>query len=180
MAYYLSATEIDIDSSNIPGSDEGLFRVLVSDGVHTAYDESDAAFTVPNRVPTTALFEPLPGATYVLTQTVGLRASAYDVDTGTMAPNLLHWSSNRDGDLGSGQQLSVSDLSLGVHTITFRADDGQGGVAEENVEITVLAEAPPAVDKLVAGPTTIILNSTCGRPNPTLSLTNQNFDNAIG
>ena len=67
-----------------------------------------------------------------------------------------------------------------MHTITFRADDGQGGVAEENVEITVLAEAPPTADKLIAGPTTIILNSTCGQPNPTLSLTNQNFDNAIG
>ena len=85
VAHYLSATEVDIDAANIPGSDEGLFRVLVSDGVHTAYDESDAPFTVPNRVPTTTLFEPAPGATYVISQTVGLRASAYDVDTGTMA-----------------------------------------------------------------------------------------------
>lgn len=110
---------------------------MASDGVHTAWEYSVAVFTVPIRVPTTTLFEPAPGATYILSQTVGLRASAYDVDTGTMADDLLQWPSNRDGDLGHGQQLSVAGLSLGVHTITFRADEGQVDVCKENVEITV-------------------------------------------
>ncbi len=179
VAQFLSEKEVSIDAANIAGSDQARFRVSVSDGVHTAYDDSNNNFTVPNRIPTAAIVEPENGATYVISQTVGLRANAYDVDTGTMAADQLQWSSNKDGLLGTGQQLRLIGLSLGSHTITFRADDGIGGVAEESVQITVLSEAPVQADKLLVGPTTIIFDPN-GPASTTLSIANQNAQSAIG
>lgn len=37
----------------------------------------------------------------------------------------------------NGRQLNVTGLSVGVHTITMRADDGVGGVANGNVSVFV-------------------------------------------
>ncbi len=97
-----------------------------------------------------------------------------------MDDKLLEWSSNKDGSLGSGQQLSVADLSHGQHTITFRADDGQGGVAEESVQITVVSESTPVPDMLLVGPTAIIFEPNSGQTSTTLSIANQNAQSAIG
>jgi hypothetical protein len=76
-------------------------------------------------------------------QTVGLEAEAYDIDLGTMPDELISWSSSRDGVLGTGAQLSVATLSVGVHTITVTVTDGAGGTAADSVQVTVVADLPP-------------------------------------
>jgi hypothetical protein len=112
--------------------------------------------------------------TIAFEQTLTLEGDAYDVDSGTLPDERLQWSSSRDGGLGSGPSLDVASLSVGQHTITFRADDGEGGVTTDSVEVTVVAdisELPPVPDALVVGPSLLTLDEANGAA---LSIENEN------
>ena len=68
----VSGTTITIPAAEVPGSTQARVRVIVSDGVNTSMDDSDANFTIPNRAPIARIITPLDGATYVVSQTVAL------------------------------------------------------------------------------------------------------------
>ncbi len=143
VAQNLTQTSIELPAINFVAGAQARLRVWASDGIHTASDESDGPFTVPNHVPMVEITQPAGDVTIAISQTLGLEATAYDVDTGTMPDEQIQWSSDRDGPLGNGAQLSVAALSVGTHTITVRADDGQGGVATDSVRVTVLESPLP-------------------------------------
>jgi len=142
VAQNLTGNSVELDAGNIVSGAQGLFRVWVSDGIHTASDTSNGTFVVPNRTPTVEILQPAGPLSVPISTTVNLEASAYDVDTGALDGAQVTWTSNLDGALGTGAQLSVASLSVGVHTITVRADDGQGGVATDTVQVTVTAGQP--------------------------------------
>ncbi|HEV59138.1 MAG TPA: hypothetical protein ENN87_16840, partial [Phycisphaerales bacterium] len=60
---------------------------------------------------------------------------------GADPPFYFTWSSDRDGQLGTGDTLEVSDLSVGEHVIRLRLEYGQGESTQAVVVITV-AVAP--------------------------------------
>jgi hypothetical protein len=142
VAQNLTGASVELDAGNIASGAQGLFRVWVSDGIHTASDTSNGTFVVPNRTPTVEILQPAGPLSVPISTTVNLEASAYDVDTGALDGAQVTWTSNLDGALGTGAQLSVASLRVGVHTITVRADDGQGGVATDTVQVTVTAGQP--------------------------------------
>jgi hypothetical protein len=175
VAQYLTTTSVALDATNIPAGASAQFRVAASDGIHTAYDQSDAPFTVPNRAPQVAITSPASGITVAVSQTVTLAGSAYDLDTGSMSGDQLQWTSSLDGPLGTGATLSVATLSAGVHTMTFRADDGQGGVATATVQVTVVSDPtqlPAPANHLIAGPSPIIFEPAAGVASTTITLDN--------
>jgi hypothetical protein len=114
--------------------------VLASDGIHTAVDQSDGPFVIPNHPPTVAIRAPANNTTLFVEQSLGLEADAYDSDTGTMDDGQVQWFSSRDGLLGNGAQVTIASLSAGTHVITVRADDGQGGAATASVTVIVRAD----------------------------------------
>ena len=67
---------------------------------------------------------------------VVLRGYGYDQDFNDLPPDALHWTSDQDGDLGTGEVLQVS-LSPGWHTITLFAQDETGLTAQDTVRIYV-------------------------------------------
>jgi len=140
VAQNLTGNSATLDAANFVAGGQGRVRVWASDGIHSAYDESDATFTIPNRVPTVAIVQPANGTTIFVEQSLNLEANAYDVDSGNMDGDRVQWRSSLDGALGSGAQLTVSTLRAGTHVITVRADDGQGGVATASVTITVRSD----------------------------------------
>jgi hypothetical protein len=181
VAQYLVGDHVDLDAANIGQTDQGKFRVLVTDGVHTASDDSDGTFTVPNRVPSATIVEPAGPVTIAVGQTLSLEGDAYDVDTGTLPDDHLQWSSSIDGVLGTGPSLAVSTLSVGDHVITFRADDCQGGVPTATVAVTVVADIsqlPPVPDALEAGPLALTLDNTPTTSLP-LDIENDNATNPL-
>jgi hypothetical protein len=52
-----------------------------------------------------------------------------------MEGDALAWSSNRDGELGSGTQIVATDLSLGWHEITVTATDSDNNTATDSIQI---------------------------------------------
>jgi hypothetical protein len=178
----LTETSVSLDASDVGSTSEGRFRVWVSDGIHTTSDASDGSFSVPNHEPTVEILDPDTGTTVAISQTVTLRGRAYDADTGSMAGEQLTWVSSLDGRLGYGATVSIEALTVGTHTITFRADDGEGGVAEESVEVTVVSgfsQLPAVPDRLVAGPSLIWFSPAEGQTSALLSIDNANLENAI-
>ncbi len=137
VAQNLAAFSVTLDAANFTAGAQGLIRVWASDGLHTVSDQSNATFTVPNRVPTVTIMAPANGTTIFVEQALNLEADAYDVDGGSMDEAQVQWTSSLDGALGEGAQLTVASLSVGTHQITVRADDGQGGVATASVTVVV-------------------------------------------
>lgn len=182
VAQNVTENSVKVDPSNIVAGTRSRFRVWVSDGIHTTSDISDASFTVPNRVPTAQIIEPSSDVTIAAGETLGLVGKAYDVDTGTMDDARLEWRSNIDGLLGHGDRVSINSLSIGTHTLTFRADDGAGGMASDTIEVTVVAnptQMPAMPDKLRVDPEPIIFDAEAGQTSAQLFIDNQNGDMPI-
>src|SRR5262249_31347897 len=67
--------------------------------------------------------------------------SASDPDQGDLSAS-LSWSSNRDGNLGSGASVTRTLSSLGVHTITATVKDSAGATASKTLSVTITNTAP--------------------------------------
>ena len=169
-------SSVQIPTGNLMASDTARFRVMASDGVHTKAATSPQ-FRVPNHVPELTILTPEGGTTVVAGQTVGFSGFAYDADLGSMPDETLSWSSNRDGLLGGGDQLSTASLSPGQHTVTFKADDGKGGVAGKTLQIIVVsnpAQLPHAPNALVGAPSPVILQPVGNLSSREVNISNQN------
>jgi Tol biopolymer transport system component len=136
-----NTTAYTVELASLPGTTQGRFRVTVSDGINTAWDMSDAPFTVENKRPRPQIQSPGSGKRILPHETLMLRGVAYDVEDGTLAGEALAWHSDIDGDLGQGLVVSVSPWSAGEHTITLTATDGDGLTGTVAITLTVLADA---------------------------------------
>jgi hypothetical protein len=122
----ITTTSLLLDAAFVPGTSQGKFRILASDGVNTAWDDSDGTFTVPNKAPRVQVTSPTDEARYVPGQTVALVASAIDLEDGTLGDAALSWTSSLSGTVGIGHMLHVTDFITGTHVITLTATDSGG------------------------------------------------------
>ncbi|HSH69483.1 MAG TPA: hypothetical protein VK997_06170, partial [Deferrisomatales bacterium] len=138
LATGLDTGEYDLGSlRDLPGSTRGRFRVVVYDGFHTAVDDSDADLTVPGSNPVPVILQPGDQASVEEGTPVFLRGLATDPDQGSLGPDALVWSSDRDGALGSGVDLATGALSPGRHIVTLAATDDQGGFGATSITLIV-------------------------------------------
>jgi hypothetical protein len=129
VAVELRTTDFVVDLRELPGSDQALFRVIASDGVHTSDDQSDATFAVARKTPRPLIIDPEEGASFESGQQVDLVGEGYDVEDENLPDSALSWHSDREGRLGEGRHVSVTGLSPGRHNITFEVVDSDGDKA---------------------------------------------------
>jgi hypothetical protein len=55
-----------------------------------------------------------------------------------VSPYSYSWNSNVDGDLGTGQYISTSNLSKGRHIITLQVTDNNGQTATDSIDIVIV------------------------------------------
>lgn len=113
-------------------------RVTVTDGVHSAYDESDAAFSVPRKAPQAFILEP-DGDSYVAAEdVVVLRGTGLDAEDGLIATDTaITWTSDLSGTLGAGGELWVENLPVGAHRITLTLSDSDGQSGTDSIMLYV-------------------------------------------
>ena len=182
VALFVTYTQVTIDQVNLPASEQGLFRVSASDGIHTASDSSDTVFVIPNHLPAGQIILPASEVTIAVSQTITFQGEVYDIDLGTLDDDNLQWFSDQEGLLGTGAIFNTASLSAGVHTITLMADDGQGQTWIDQVIVTVVAspnDLPAQPDALVAGPDLVFLYPASGIFNATVYLDNLNLGSSI-
>lgn len=134
-------TSYSWDTLLTAGTTRGRLRLIASDGLNTATDESDAAFTVPNKTPEVTIIEPVPEAFYFRGQPVVLRGRATDPEDGPLEGISLTWSSNLSGTLGTGRELWLTTLPAGRQQLALEATDSKGAIGAIPVWITVSTDA---------------------------------------
>ena len=134
------------DLSVLGGGDQAIFRVTARDGIH-ATSAASAPAVVPDQPPTVVLLSPGDGVTVPLHGTLTLLAAASDHEDGTEDGPEVTWTSDRDGVIGSGEEVTTQALSAGEHEVTATATDSSGGMASASVTIVVdEASAIPRLD----------------------------------
>jgi hypothetical protein len=138
VAIDFTETELELDLSLVSNTDIGRVRVLASDGFLTSQDESDNVFTIATEKPVYVDIFNDDGATFSGGQTVILDGEAY-TNSGSLPEDSLVWSSDLDGELAIGEQLSINarELSEGTHRITLTAHDGEMQSGSDTITIHI-------------------------------------------
>jgi hypothetical protein len=133
----LTATSYDVVVNSMAGGSDVRFRVVATDGINTAVDETDQAITIPNQSPVPIIFNPASGSYSIPGSLLVLQGSAMDMEDGSLPNDSLVWSSDRQGELGIGPTLELNSLESGTHIITLTATDSYGISAQTKVLIKV-------------------------------------------
>ncbi len=89
----------------------------------------------PNKPPTATITAPADGSTFIAGQTIAFSGTANDAEDGDLTASLA-WTSDLDGDIGSGGSFSTTTLLVGTHTVTASVTD-IGGLPGSDVVIVV-------------------------------------------
>jgi PKD repeat protein len=92
-----------------------------------------------NQPPTAAITAPANGASVTQGTAVSFAGTGSDPETGALSGASLVWTSNLDGQIGTGASFSKSTLSVGTHTITLTAKDAQGAAGSATRTLIVTA-----------------------------------------
>ena len=136
-------------TSNVDGQigTGGSFSRALSAGSHTitaratdsgglsASRQVNVTVNSTNTAPTVTISSPGGGTSVVHGTSIPLSGSASDTQDGNLSASLV-WTSNLDGQIGTGATFSRS-LTAGSHTVTARATDQGGMSATRQVDVTV-------------------------------------------
>jgi hypothetical protein len=102
-----------------------------------------ASITVDlGQAPTATITSPANGARLAEAATITFSGSGTDPEDGDLTGSALVWTSNLDGQIGTGTSFTRDDLSTGTHTIRLTATDSDGGSGTASVTITVYGTGP--------------------------------------
>ena len=128
-------TSYAVDTTTLPNTTAGIFRVVGTDGFHTAQGDS-GAITISNiLLPTVELISPTVGQVVQTGTPVHLVGDASDVIDGVLPDDHLVW---REGStvLATGRDASVT-LLPGWHTLILTASNSHGGSSDASVMVFV-------------------------------------------
>ena len=135
-----------IDTSQLAGSANALFRVIAHDGFYTA-QANTASFAMSNKAPQPFILDPADEIHIQYGQLINFNGGALDIQDQFVADSGLSWYNDGIG-MGTGAQVSSDTLEVGPNIISLTAINSLGVSAE--VSITVIVE-----DDLTA-PTTLM------------------------
>lgn len=156
-----------MDLTRLRGSNQALIRVIASDGFNSAQAQSQANFSVARHAPVASIYAPGNGHLYTGDQAVVLRGLALDIEDGMVDDAHLSWSSNLNGQLGTGSSLTVNAAALqeGTHTISLTATDADGqtgagtGLAPGSYNGHITITAPGAATRPQTIPVSLIVSA---------------------
>ncbi|GAB4579111.1 MAG: hypothetical protein Fur0022_18490 [Anaerolineales bacterium] len=130
-------TSYEVQTDSLAGGSDVRFRVVATDGVNTALDETDAAITVPNQAPQATILNPAPNGYYSPGHLIVLQGYGTDMEDGSLPEEALSWSSDVNGGLGIGPSLPITTLTPGTHVITLTVTDSYGISSSVSVTINI-------------------------------------------
>ena len=90
-----------------------------------------------NTAPALTIDAPFDGSTLLAGKPMLLAATASDPEDGDLRAS-VHWTSSRDGNLGTGGAVVVPSLGLGTHTLTATVTDPDGATSTTSIGATVI------------------------------------------
>lgn len=96
----------------------------------------ELSMSTSNNTPTLAITSPVNETVFTVGDAITFGGSASDVEEGSLSESIT-WSSSIDGEIGTGSSLTLTNLSIGTHTITAEVTDSKGVTGSASVTITV-------------------------------------------
>lgn len=91
----------------------------------------------PNMAPMVTITSPADGSSYAWGAMITFSGTCTDVEDGNLTDDALVWTSNLDGQIGTGESFNRDFLSQGDHLIVLTATDNGGVTAADTVAISV-------------------------------------------
>jgi len=132
------------DTNEVGGGEQLRVRIVATDGINTAWDDSDGSVQIGRKSPSGQIASPSEGTAFARPEAVLLLGRGIDLEDGELRGEALVWRSDRDGVLGTGNHVVTRSLSRGRHILTLTATDSDGGTATTSVAINMVPPAPPA------------------------------------
>lgn len=145
------------------GTGSSFGRDDLSAGSHTVSltaTDSDGATAVgtvsigidapPNQPPSATITAPVDGSTVITGEPISFQGGATDPEDGSLTGGQLVWTSDLDGQIGTGVVFTRSDLSIGDHSITLTATDSEGATGTASVDLTVQPVPVGAIELTVS------------------------------
>jgi hypothetical protein len=132
----LTSWSLVVNLDLLPGGERCMFQIVASSGLRTVTAETEP-FEVKSKPRTAAILRPKPGERFPRGASVVLIGGAHSPDFETADFEEVVWTSNLDGHVGIGHQLTTHTLSSGRHRITVSAPDGLGGEASASVTVQI-------------------------------------------
>ncbi|HKS07898.1 MAG TPA: Ig-like domain-containing protein [Gemmatimonadaceae bacterium] len=130
----------------------------------TATRSISVTAVVANESPSAQIATPANAASYVQGTSVSFTGSGNDPEDGALSGASLVWTSDRDGQIGTGTSFSRSNLSVGAHLIRLMATDAQGATFSHYRNLTItsapVTPAPVASITVSLGATSIAVGAT--------------------
>ncbi len=108
-------------------------------------NERSEQIQVVDPLPQAQIYSPQNGHQAAVNSSLELIGDGYDVKDGTLNESLFRWVSDRDGNLGNGNVINASTLSLGEHRITLTVQDSDGNTNTHQVTISIVPSQPPVI-----------------------------------
>lgn len=130
-----SGAATNLDSLSV-GRHRITASVLDSEGLSGSAIVTITIEPLPNAAPVLTITSPLDGFQVTVGSPVALIASASDAEDGDLS-DAIAWTSDLDGDLGTGSQLSADALSTGTHLITASVSDSEAVSTSSTISVIV-------------------------------------------
>ena len=134
----LTGEELLVDHARLRGTHDAHLQVIVSDGINSSVAEV-GPFTVVNVAPRVSVTAPVAGTAFAGDQLLGLSAVVDDPEDGELDGSSVTWSSDLDGAIGTGTEVTVdaSTLVEGQHELTVTATDSAGATASATTTVLI-------------------------------------------
>jgi hypothetical protein len=165
-------TNLTVRSDDLRGSSQARLRVMASDGLNFASDESDASFTVPDKGPLLVLLQPADGAQFHADQPITFASLALDREEGPLSGANLQWSSDCSGILGTGQKLYLTARRLvpGDQQITLTARDSATHTTVKTIRIRIFQFYSPELRISSVSSNGVLVVEVVGTPQSLLNV----------
>ena len=98
----------------------------------------------PPAAPQASISNPATNTVFLQGTQINFQGTASDAEDGSLSGASLQWSSNQDGNLGTGTSYLTNGLSVNTHTINLTATDSDGQTDTDSISI-VIHRPPTAV-----------------------------------
>ena len=135
LAIDLTEPAFEVALAPLGGGERCRLQIAAHDGFNSVYRQTDA-FAVPLRAPEATILAPSDGTIVEAGRRVLLRGEGHSPQEGSLPHESVRWSSDRDGELGTGKRF-YAKLSPGRHLVTLTVTDARGVPASAGVTVII-------------------------------------------